>query len=87
MVAYNLMSLLRHFALNHHNQATLSTLRPYCFAIGGWMSQHARKRSLKLSLPPPKKTSFDGLHLPKNRRSSPTIFVSCCIIRVQNRCW
>ncbi|WP_363318570.1 transposase [Algoriphagus sp.] len=26
MVAYNLMSLFRHFALNHHNRATLGTL-------------------------------------------------------------
>ncbi|MBK8090966.1 MAG: hypothetical protein IPK32_02920 [Verrucomicrobiaceae bacterium] len=51
MVAYNLMSLFRHFGLNSHNQATLAMLRSYCFAIGGWVRQHARKRVLKLSLP------------------------------------
>jgi hypothetical protein len=45
-VAYNLMSLLRHLGLNRHNQATLATLRlrSYGFAIGGWISQHARKK-------------------------------------------
>ena len=29
MVAYNLMSLFRHFALNQHNKATLKTLKVY----------------------------------------------------------
>ncbi|MCF7787253.1 MAG: transposase [Prosthecobacter sp.] len=46
IVAYNLMSLFRHFGLNSHNQATLATLRSYCLATGGWVSQHARKRVL-----------------------------------------
>jgi hypothetical protein len=36
MVAYNLMSLFRHLALNHHNRATLGTLRSHCFALGAW---------------------------------------------------
>jgi hypothetical protein len=38
MVAFNRMSLFRYFGLL------------YGFAIGGWVSQHARKRVLKLSL-------------------------------------
>jgi hypothetical protein len=50
MVAFNRMSLFRYFGLNSHNQAILATLRSYGFAIGGWVSQHARKRVLKLSL-------------------------------------
>ena len=61
MVAYNLMSLFRHFGLNSHNQATLATLRSYCFAIGGWISQHARKRVLKLSLPRKKRSWMDAI--------------------------
>jgi hypothetical protein len=61
MVAYNLMSLFRHFGLNSHNQATLATLRSYCFAIGGWISQHARKRVLKLSLPRTKRPWMDAI--------------------------
>lgn len=32
MAAYNIISLFRHVALNHHKTATLSTLRSYCFA-------------------------------------------------------
>lgn len=51
MAAYNLISLLRHFGLNNHQQATQGTLRSQCFAIGGWISEHARKTVLKLSLP------------------------------------
>ena len=61
MVAYNLMSLFRHFGLNSHNQATLATLRSYCFAIGGWISHHARKRVLKLSLPRQKRPWMDAI--------------------------
>lgn len=63
MVAYNLMSLFRHFGLNSHNQATLATLRSHCFAIGGWISQHARKRVLKLSLPRQKRPWMEALLL------------------------
>ena len=50
MVAYNLMSLFRHFALNHHNRATLKTLKVYCFAIGAWTVKHANKKVLKIAL-------------------------------------
>ena len=61
MAAYNLLSLFRHFALNSRNTATLSTLRSYCFAIGGWVSQHARQRVLKLSLPRSKRPWMDSI--------------------------
>jgi hypothetical protein len=61
-VAYNLMSLFRHFGLNSHNQASLSTLRSYCFAIGGWISQHARKRVLKLSQPRKKRSWMEAIY-------------------------
>jgi hypothetical protein len=58
MVAYNLISLFRHFALNSHNQASL---RSYCFVIGAWVRHHARKRVLKLSLPRQKRPWLDSI--------------------------
>ncbi|WP_209332997.1 IS1380 family transposase [Lunatimonas salinarum] len=61
MVAYNLMSLFRHFALNHHNRATLKTLKSYCFALGAWKVNHANKQVLKISLPVKKRPWMDGI--------------------------
>jgi hypothetical protein len=43
MVAYNIMSLFRHFALQSHNKATLATLKVYCSALT-WSVNHAKKR-------------------------------------------
>ncbi|NJL71273.1 MAG: hypothetical protein HC888_06520, partial [Candidatus Competibacteraceae bacterium] len=71
MVAYNLMSLFRHFALNSHNTATLSTLRSYCFALGAWVSQHARRRVLKISLPRSKRPWMDSIFRQINDHSPP----------------
>ena len=71
MVAYNLISLFRHFALNSNNTANLSTLRSYCFAIGGWVSTHARKRVLKLSLPRPKRPWMDSIFRHIDEKSPP----------------
>ena len=73
MLAYNLMSLFRHCALNSRNTATLSTLRSYCFAIGGWVSQHARKKVLKLSLPRSKRPWMDAIF--RNIQSSAPPFL------------
>lgn len=61
MVAYNLISLFRHFALNQHNRATHSTLKSYCFALGAWTVSHANKKVLKISLPVKKRPWLDGL--------------------------
>lgn len=61
MVAYNLISLFRHFALNQHNRATHSTLKSYCFALGAWTVSHANKKVLKISLPAKKRPWLDGL--------------------------
>jgi len=61
MVAYNLISLFRHFALNEHNKATHSTLKSYCFALGAWTVNHANKKTLKISLPVKKRVWLDGL--------------------------
>ena len=61
MVSYNLMSLFRHFALNHHNRATLKTLKVYCFALGAWTVNHANKTVLKIALPTKKRAWLDGI--------------------------
>ncbi len=61
MVAYNLMSLFRHFALNHHNRATLRTLKSYCFALGAWKVNHANKTVLKISLASKRRSWMDGI--------------------------
>lgn len=61
MVAYNLISLFRHFALNHHNRATLKTLKLYCFALAAWTVNHANKRTLKIALPVQKRPWMTGL--------------------------
>lgn len=61
MIAYNLMSLFKHFALNHHNRATLKTLKLYCFALGAWTVNHANKNVLKIALPTKKRPWMDGL--------------------------
>lgn len=61
MVAYNLMSLFRHFALNHHNRATLKTLKSYCFALGAWSVNHANKKVLKISLPAKRRPWMEGV--------------------------
>jgi hypothetical protein len=71
MVAYNLMSLFRHFALNHHNRATLGTLRSYCFALGAWTVSHANKTVLKISLPTKRRPWLDGIFSEISKLRSP----------------
>lgn len=61
MIAYNLMSLFRHFALNHHKKATLKTLKVYCFALGAWTINHANRKVLKIALPTKKRPWMEGL--------------------------
>jgi len=61
MVAYNLMSLFRHFALNHHNRATLKTLKVYCFALGAWVVNHSNKKVLKIALHTKRRPWLDGI--------------------------
>jgi len=71
MVAYNLMSLFRHFALNDHRKATLNTLKSYCFALGAWKVNHANKRVLKISLPKKRRPWLDGIFFQIKNTSPP----------------
>ena len=61
ILAYNLMSLFRQLVLQSSNQPTLATLRVNCFALGAWITNHARKRTLKIALAPKKRPWLDGL--------------------------
>lgn len=74
MVAYNLMSLFRHFALNHHNRATLKTLRVYCFALGAWQVNHANKKVLKIALPTKRRPWMDGIFAQIKNSSPPFVY-------------
>ena len=74
MVAYNLMSLFRHFALNHHNRATLKTLKSYCFALGAWKVNHANKTVLKISLPTKKRAWMNGIFEQISNLSPPFVY-------------
>ena len=61
ILAYNLMSLFRQLVLQSSAHHTLATLRVKCFALGAWISSHARKRTLKIALSPKKRPWLDGL--------------------------
>jgi len=61
MIAYNLMMLFQHAALNQDTKRTLKTLKTQCFAIGAWTAEHARKTVLKLSLPQKKRGWMDAI--------------------------
>ena len=61
MIAYDLMGLFRHFALNHHKRATLKTLKSYCFALGAWTVDHANRTVLKIALPAKRRDWMTGL--------------------------
>ena len=74
MVAYNLMSLFRHFALNHHNRAPLKTLKVYCFALGAWRVNHANRRVLKISSPAKKRSWMDGIFSQIQSLSPPFLY-------------
>jgi hypothetical protein len=74
MVAYNLMSLFRHFALNHHNRATLKTLKSYCFALGAWQVNHANKKVLKIALASKRRPWLDGIFSQIKNTSPPFVY-------------
>ncbi len=74
MIAYNLMSLFRHFALNHHKRATLRTLKVYCFALGAWTVNHANRRVLKIALPAKRRDWMTGLFSQIKGLSPPFVY-------------
>jgi hypothetical protein len=77
------MSLFRHFALNHHNKATLQMLKSYCFALVAWTVNHANKKVLKVALHLKKRPWLNGI-LAQIEILKKTISVFLCIIPVEN---
>jgi hypothetical protein len=61
LCAYNLMSLFRQTLLGSASKHTLSTLRVQCFAIGASLGREGQKRLLRLGLPKPRRSWFEGL--------------------------
>ena len=61
LVAYNLMMLFQHLALNGKQKHSLATLRTQCFALGSWIVNHARSRVLKLALPQIRRPIMDKI--------------------------
>jgi Transposase DDE domain group 1 len=61
MIAYNVMSLFRFFALQTHKKSTLSTLRSHCFALGAWMVNHSNRTVLNISLPVKRRAWMTGI--------------------------
>lgn len=74
MIAYNLMSLFRHFALNQHKKATLRTLKVYCFALGAWTASHANRTVLKIALPTKRRDWMNGLFSQIKGLSPPFVY-------------
>lgn len=72
MVAYNIISLFRHFALQSHKKSTMNTLRVHCFALGAWTVKHTNRKVLKLALPVKKRPWMDGLF--SKIETTPTVF-------------
>ena len=74
MMGYNLMSLFRQIVLQSKSQATLSTLRFKCFALGSWITRHAGKTTLNISAIGQKQKWLDGLFDIVRQKNQPLEF-------------
>jgi len=72
MVAYNLLALFRHQVLQSGSR--LSTLRVHCFAIGSWITRHANRKVLNLSVTKQKRSWMDGLFAQVRQTAPPYSF-------------
>ena len=71
MVAYNIMSLFRFFALQSHKNSTLRTLKIYCFALGAWSVNHSNRKVLKIALNAKRRPWLDGIFAKVENLSPP----------------
>lgn len=60
-MAYNLISLFRHTLINSKQKPFLKTIRYKLFAIPGYISSHAKGKTLKLALGVKRRSSFMGI--------------------------
>lgn len=61
LLAYNLMSLFRQVILQTKQAPTLATMRFQCFALGASLGRQGHQKVLRIHLPPPKRSWFEGL--------------------------
>ncbi len=73
LMAYNLLALFRQVVLKSKSQATLSTLRFKCFALGAWVIKHARITTLKISATGEKRRWLDALFDTVSKKAPPYI--------------
>ena len=74
MIAYNMMSLFRHIAVQSKTLSSMRTMKAYCFALGAWTANHANRKVLKISLPTQKRPWMDGLFSQINGSDPPYSF-------------
>ena len=74
MLAYNLMSLFRHFIIRTNEQRRLSTLRYNTFAIGSYLTKDGNQVILKMSLALKRREWFIGLWEKSRAFSFPVSF-------------
>lgn len=74
MMAYNLMSLFKHFILHSEIQRRLSTLRYNTFAIGSYLVKDGNKVILKMALTLKRREWFIGLWEKSRAFSFPVVF-------------
>ncbi|NMA75318.1 MAG: transposase, partial [Bacteroidales bacterium] len=61
IMAYNLISLFRHTLINSPKKPFLKTIRYKLFAIPGYITSHAKGKTLKLALGVKRRLSFMGI--------------------------
>jgi hypothetical protein len=59
MAAYNMMASFKIAAPQSHKTSTHKTLKLYCFALGFWVTNHANKKNLNISLPQKRRQWMD----------------------------
>ena len=69
MMAYNVMALFKHQALQSNMQ--LKTLRAYCFALGSWVTEHSKQKVLNISLPVKRRAWMNGIFQKINKSQLP----------------
>ncbi len=74
MVAYNLMALFKFVALQSHKNATLKTVKLYCFALGSWITNHSNKAILEISLPLKRRAWINEIFEAINQNATPHQF-------------
>ena len=61
IMAYNLISLFRHALISSSQNPFLKTIRYKLFAMPGYITSHAKRKTLKLALGVKRRSSFMGI--------------------------